>query len=260
MYTQEKYKYTKLNPFVLSLKLDGVSREPCTRTDILFAKKNGGEIFANLFAGLEKKNNTISNMNSVYTTIGLFCVELFCEETLFDFVRLIMSFQELAITSAVLSPTQKIHLHVISLSLFTLIAHFLPVLKDYIASVSLFLLFVNSDENMFLSSENDTLVQIPHFNHVFFSIYVNGLFAGAGLVCIPMLFKSRNRLQRKKKGKCPCWFRPEFHVLSNGALVVTVRLILPAGKWIKLFTEPCFHFEHIGLNFQELQVHHSKDC
>ena len=111
-------------------------REPCTRTDILFAKKNGGEIFQHLHSSLEKKNNAINNMNAVYTTIALFCVELFCEETLFDFIRLVLSFQELAVTSTILSPTQKIHLHVISLSLISLIAQFLPVLKNYVNSVS----------------------------------------------------------------------------------------------------------------------------
>jgi hypothetical protein len=32
-------------------------------------------------------------------------------------------------------------------------------------------------------------------------------------------------------------FKPEFHVLSNGALVFTVSIILCPWKWIKLFTE-----------------------
>lgn len=84
-----------------------------------------------MFTSLEKTNNGIKNMNAVYTTAALFCVELFCEDTLFDFVRLIISFQDLAITSSVLNAAQKIHLHVIALSLFTLVAHLLPSLQDY---------------------------------------------------------------------------------------------------------------------------------
>src|SRR5665811_346756 len=119
------------------LKLEGLSREPCTRTDILFVKKNGAEIFSNMFASLEKTNNGIKNMNAVYTTVALFCVELFCEDTLFDFVRLIISFQDLAITSSVLNPSQKIHLHVIALSLFTLVAQLLPSLQDYSNKVNI---------------------------------------------------------------------------------------------------------------------------
>jgi hypothetical protein len=94
-------------------------------------KKNGAEIFSSMFSSLEKTNNGIKNMNSVYTTAALFCVELFCEDTLFDFVRLIISFQDLALTSTVLSPSQKIHLHVIALSLFTIVAHCLPIVQDY---------------------------------------------------------------------------------------------------------------------------------
>ncbi len=43
--------------------------------------------------------------------------------------------------------------------------------------------------------------------------------------------------------------RPEFHVLSNGALVTAVSLILCTGKWTKLFTVTVLafnlHFQHI---------------
>ncbi len=60
--------------------------------------------------------------------------------------------------------------------------------------------------------------------------------------------------------------RPEFHVLSNGALVFPVSLILCTGKWIlKLFTETVLafnlHFQHmeLGLDLQENQMHHSKE-
>jgi hypothetical protein len=57
--------------------------------------------------------------------------------------------------------------------------------------------------------------------------------------------------------------RPKFHVLSNGAVVFDVTLILCAGKWIKLFMETVLafnhHFQHIELNLNENQVHHSKE-
>jgi hypothetical protein len=57
--------------------------------------------------------------------------------------------------------------------------------------------------------------------------------------------------------------RPEFHVLSNGALASAVSLILCTGKWTKHFTEADLafnlHFQHIGLDLQENQVHHSKE-
>ena len=76
-------------------------------------------------------------MNALYTTIALFLVELFCEDTLFGFIRLIISFQDLAITSTLLSPTQKIQLHVIALSLFAVIAQLFPALQEYKNTVCL---------------------------------------------------------------------------------------------------------------------------
>jgi hypothetical protein len=58
-------------------------------------------------------------------------------------------------------------------------------------------------------------------------------------------------------------FKPGFPAFSNGALVFAVSLILCTGKWIKPFIEIVFafnlHFQHIGLNLQEKQVHHSKE-
>jgi hypothetical protein len=57
--------------------------------------------------------------------------------------------------------------------------------------------------------------------------------------------------------------RPTFYVLSNGALVFHVSLILCTGKWIQLLTETLLainlHFQHIGLNLQGKQIHHSKE-
>ncbi len=55
--------------------------------------------------------------------------------------------------------------------------------------------------------------------------------------------------------KCP--------VLSNGAHVFGVSLILCAGKWIQLCyaTMLAFNlnFQHLGINLQENQVHRSKE-
>ncbi len=58
-------------------------------------------------------------------------------------------------------------------------------------------------------------------------------------------------------------YEPKFPVLSNGALVFGVSIILCAGKWIQLFTETelafNLHLQHIGLSLQEIQVQHSKE-
>jgi hypothetical protein len=89
-----------------------------------------------MFESLERPNNGIRNMNAVYTTGALLLAELLCEETLPDFVRLVLSLQDLALTSASLSAPQKIQLHVLALSLFALLAHCLPYLQLYSNKVS----------------------------------------------------------------------------------------------------------------------------
>ncbi len=52
--------------------------------------------------------------------------------------------------------------------------------------------------------------------------------------------------------------RQKCHVPSNSALALPCT-----GKWIKLFTEIVLalnlHFQHIGLNLLEKQVHRSKE-
>jgi hypothetical protein len=66
-----------------------------------------------------------------------------------------------------------------------------------------------------------------------------------------MLFKSRNHIQLKTKCNVNVVSSPKFHVLSNGALVFALSLILCTGKWIQLFTDIVLafslHFQHIGL-------------
>jgi hypothetical protein len=57
--------------------------------------------------------------------------------------------------------------------------------------------------------------------------------------------------------------RPGFLVLSNGAFVFAVSLILCTGKWRKHFTGTVLafnlHFHQLGLNLQENKVNHSKE-
>jgi len=82
-------------------------------------------------------NNTVDNVEAVYTTLALICIELLSEETVLDFIRLILSIQELAITNAVLSTQQKFHLHALVISIMLLVAVVtdLHPLKDYVEKV-----------------------------------------------------------------------------------------------------------------------------
>jgi hypothetical protein len=59
--------------------------------------------------------------------------------------------------------------------------------------------------------------------------------------------------------------KPEFHVLSNGALAFADSLILCTRKWRKHFPDTVLgfnlHFQHIHrtAHLQENRVHHSKE-
>jgi hypothetical protein len=79
-----------------------------------------------------------------------------------------------------------------------------------------------------------------------------------------MPFKGRHHSQIRTKCKnVHIASRPEFHVLSNGALASAVSRILCTGKRIKLFTETVLavnlHFQQLDLHLVENKVHHSKE-
>ncbi len=84
-------------------------------------------------------------------------------------------------------------------------------------------------------------------------------------ICIPMSFKGRRRIQIKTKRKMSMFLLEQNFIFfpMNGVLGFDVSLLLCTGKWSKLFTEALLalnlHFQHLGLNLQENQVHHSKD-
>lgn len=115
-------------------------------------------------------NNSVDNVEAVYTTLALICIELLSEETVLDFIRLILSIQELAITNAVLSTQQKFHLHglVISIMLLVAIVTDLHPLKDYVEKVkyklkkSIYVLCCTSMKIVFQVIEQRKLLNATH--------------------------------------------------------------------------------------------------
>lgn len=114
-----------------------ISLEKCSRSDTIFIRKHAQDIYVSIYESLEMTNNTIDNIEAVYTTLALICIELLSEETVLDFIRLILSIQELAITNAVLSTQQKFHLHSLVISIMFLVAIVIDLhpLKDYVEKV-----------------------------------------------------------------------------------------------------------------------------
>lgn len=115
-----------------------ISLEKCSRSDTIFIRKHAQDIYVSIYECLELTNNTVDNIEAVYTTLALICIELLSEETVLDFIRLILSIQELAITNAVLSTQQKFHLHALVVSVMLLVAVVVDLhpLKDYVDKVT----------------------------------------------------------------------------------------------------------------------------
>lgn len=121
----------------MNISKSELNLEKCSRSDTIFIRKHAQDIYVSIYESLEITNNTVDNFEAVYTTLALICIELLSEETVLDFIRLILSIQELAITNAVLSTQQKFHLHAMVISIMYLVAvvvNLLP-LKDYVEKV-----------------------------------------------------------------------------------------------------------------------------
>nr|CAD7438564.1 unnamed protein product [Timema bartmani] len=106
--------------------------EKTSRADIIFIRKNGPEIYLSLYESLEQSNNTVENVEAIYTTLALLIVELASEETVLDLLRLVISIQDMALTNGSLSAAQKFNLHAVVASLLLLIpnvVHITPLLE-----------------------------------------------------------------------------------------------------------------------------------
>ena len=67
--------------------------EKSSRLDIVFIQKHGSEIYRSLYESLEQANNTVENIEAIYTTLALLCVELSSEETVTEMLRLVVGIQ-----------------------------------------------------------------------------------------------------------------------------------------------------------------------
>ncbi|XP_046444487.1 protein EFR3 homolog cmp44E-like isoform X1 [Daphnia pulex] len=111
--------------------------DKCSRADSLFYKNHGSRILVNLSESLDLINVTRENIEAIYCTAALVCVELATDEMLVDILRWALAVQDVALTNTMLHPTNRISLHVVSLSIFNLASHTMNVatLIEYSAQV-----------------------------------------------------------------------------------------------------------------------------
>ncbi|KAJ8965964.1 hypothetical protein NQ314_003812 [Rhamnusium bicolor] len=77
--------------------------------------------------------NTPENIEAVYTTLALLCVELASAETVIDLLQLLLGIQSLALNSTSLSIAQKFNLHAVVICLLVLVPNVVNIkpLQEY---------------------------------------------------------------------------------------------------------------------------------
>ncbi|KAK4885965.1 hypothetical protein RN001_002236 [Aquatica leii] len=124
----EKLSKPTVNMGALKLTL-----EKSSRPDLIFINKHGVIIYDALYTSLQINTNTVENVEAIYTTIALLCVELASAETVIDIMQLIFGIQSLSLNSTDMSNAQKFHLQAIVAALLILIPTVVTIkpLLDY---------------------------------------------------------------------------------------------------------------------------------
>lgn len=124
----------KLSKPIALASFPPLSIEKAYRQDAMFMKKHGSEILVRIFEGLKFANNTGDNYDALFTTLALFCVEMSSEEVVVETLRVALSMQDLAISSAVISEQQKAALHSVTAALSHLVAQLtaIPALGSHV--------------------------------------------------------------------------------------------------------------------------------
>jgi len=124
-------------PVTLSV-LPGLTVEKAFRQDVMFMKKHGIEILANIFENSQIANNAGDNYCSLYTTVGLLFVEMSSEEVLTETIRLCLSLQDVAVSgSGNMSEGHKAAIHALVAAIIHLSCQLtsIPALASHVEEV-----------------------------------------------------------------------------------------------------------------------------
>ncbi|KAJ8966268.1 hypothetical protein NQ317_004486 [Molorchus minor] len=123
-------------PIVHVAELDLVI-EKSSRPDLIFINKHGPIIYDALYTSLQMDTNTPENIEAVYTTLALICVEVSSVETVLDLLQLVLGIQSLALNTTSLTNAQKFNLHTIVICLLVLISNIVNIkpLADYASQI-----------------------------------------------------------------------------------------------------------------------------
>ncbi|XP_043119193.1 protein EFR3 homolog B isoform X2 [Puntigrus tetrazona] len=107
---------------VLKLKVD-----KCSRQDNLFMKKHSQRLYRHIYLACKEESSVQRHFESLYTLLGLVCVELANEEVVVDLIRLALALQDLALTEEALPVYSRCAIHALSAAYLNLISQLTTV-------------------------------------------------------------------------------------------------------------------------------------
>ncbi|KAL1115272.1 hypothetical protein AAG570_007303 [Ranatra chinensis] len=124
----------KLSRPTLDVADAGLAFEPCSRSDTIFMRKFGEEIYTCLLEILSLNDVTVECIESIYTTLALIAVELLTAHTITAYLTMVYSIQEIALSqNNSLSFPRRYNLHAVVAALLVLVPEIMQIapLKEY---------------------------------------------------------------------------------------------------------------------------------
>jgi hypothetical protein len=112
----------------------GLSLEPPSRSDIIFANKQVGNLMNALIKSMLLDDQVVA-LESAYTTAVLMMAEMGCIETLQEFLVFIFHLQDTAVCSEDLTVRHKCNLHRIAVSMATILSRCVGIHVEYCEQV-----------------------------------------------------------------------------------------------------------------------------
>jgi len=126
----DRHKNQQVLNIVTVKNYPGISLEQPSRSDIIFANKQVGNLMSALIKGMIQDDN-VSALESAYTTAALMIAEMGCIETLQEILVFIFHLQDTANRSEDMTIRHKVNLHRIAISLVTLLSRCVGVYSEY---------------------------------------------------------------------------------------------------------------------------------
>lgn len=126
----DRHKNQELLKSITVRNYSGLSIEPPSRSDIIFASKQLNSLLSALMKSM-LQDDQVKALESAYTTAALMIVEMGCIETIQEFLLFLFEVQNSACSNDEMSIRHKCNLHRIVIALYALLCRNLGLLTDH---------------------------------------------------------------------------------------------------------------------------------